>query len=423
MREANIRTAGEYFGIDIDNGVAHLTWIGNTYDGGGNVAGDQLWYDSFGLPTDLIISKTDGQIEVVAGEQLTYTIEVENDGDVNAANVVVVDTLPAEAVFQSSTIPCVESPTDVLTCNLGVMTPDQIIEFDITVTIHASALSGAVLSNSATVTSDNIESNAGNNTAVDDDTAVIREVDVVVSKIDNIDPVVAGSGIPNLRYNIQVQNLGPSNVTDLVLSEVLSLPANVTLQEVNPLSGSWDGINYEWTVSIPANGSGSLVVFVTVPLQAEETDIVSNTISVTGSGGNEVFINPEDDSATEATAIRWPTANWEVLKEYESGGAGPVEVHLECSDNVGLGFADPLEDSTPAALQWRRFDKDSTVCTVIEAVPAGYYEVDRTEECDVDPVADMDLGGNYSCTITNAVTRATVRMTKEFTDIIEAGGQ
>ncbi|HKX56461.1 MAG TPA: hypothetical protein VJN01_10170, partial [Xanthomonadales bacterium] len=128
------------------------------------------------------------------------------------------------------------------------------------------------------------------------------------------------------------------------------------------------------------------------------------------------IINTGDDSATEETAIRWPTANWEVFKEYASGGAGPVTVHLECSDNVGLGFAEPLEAMTTAQLAWRRFDINSTVCSVIETVPAGYYELERTEDCDVDEVVDMDDGGNYSCTITNAVTRATVRVTKEFSD-------
>ncbi|HKX56107.1 MAG TPA: hypothetical protein VJN01_08400, partial [Xanthomonadales bacterium] len=341
---------GEYFGIDIDNGVAHLTWLGNTFDMGGNVQGDQLWYDSFGLPTDLSITKADGVTEVVAGTQLVYTITVENDGDVNATNVTVVDTLPSDLQFVSSTEPsCVEGPTDTITCNLGVMTPGQQVEFDITVNVPASAASGAVLLNSATVSSDNFDSDADNNTATDSNT-VIRQVDVVVTKIDNIDPVVAGSGVPNLRYNIEVENLGPSNVTDLVLSEVLSLPANVTLYEVNPLTGSYNEATHEWTVSISANSSGLLVVFVNVPLQAEETDVVSNTISVTGSGGGEEIINTGDDSATEETAIRWPTANWEVFKEYASGGAGPVTVHLECSDDVGLGFAEPLEAMTTAQL-------------------------------------------------------------------------
>jgi uncharacterized repeat protein (TIGR01451 family) len=407
---------GEYFGIDIDNGVAHLTWLGNTYDGGGNVAGDQLWYDSFGLPTDVSITKTDGLAEVAAGAQLTYTITVLNDGDVNADNVSVVDTLPAGLEFVSSTEPsCAEDPANTITCALGFMTPGQQIQFDIVANVSAALASGTVLTNSATVDSGNFDTNAANNTA-EDGTGVIRQVDVVVTKVDNIDPVVAGSGVPNLRYNIEVENLGPSDVTDLTLLEALTLPANVTLHEVEALSGSYNEATNEWNVSIPAGGSGLLVVFVNVPLQAEETDIISNTISVTGSGGGEEIINTGDDSATEETAIRWPTAYWEVFKEYATGGAGPVEVHLECTDDVGLAFGNPAEGTTTANLQWRRFDINTAQCSVVEEVPGGYYELERTEDCDVDPVADVDDGGSYSCTITNAVTRATVRMTKEFSD-------
>lgn len=406
---------GEYFGIDIDNGVAHLTWIGNTFSGGGTVQGDQLWYDSFGLPTDLSISKTDGVTEVAAGTQLTYTITVENDGDVNAANVTVVDTLPAELNFVSSTIPCVQSPPGTITCNLGVMTPNQQIVFDIVANVPAFTASGAVLMNSATVSSDNFDSNAGNNTDTDS-TNVIRQVDVVISKVDSIDPVVAGSGLSNLRYTVTALNKGPSDLTGLIVSDIVTLPPNVSIALVEATNGTWNQGSNEWTVNLGPGGSQQLSVWVTVPLQAEETDIISNTATATGSAGGEIFINTGDDADTEVTAIRWPTANWEVFKEYESGGAGPVEVHLECTDDIGLAFGNPDTDTTTAALQWRRFDINSAECSVIETVPAGYYEVDRTEECDVDPVADTDDGGDYSCTITNAVTRATVRMTKNFTD-------
>jgi uncharacterized repeat protein (TIGR01451 family) len=407
---------GEYFGIDIDNGVAHLTWIGNTYDGGGNVAGDQLWYDSFGLPTDLSITKTDGVTEVVAGTQTTYTITVENDGDVNASNVVVVDTLPSDLIFVSSTEPsCVQSPTDVITCNLGVMTPGQVIQFDITATVPAFAAAGAEHVNTATVSSDNFDSDSDNNTATDTNT-VIRQVDVVITKVDSIDPVVAGSGESNLRYQITAQNLGPSDLTGLVVSDVLTLPPNVSVYQVTAQQGSWDGNSNEWTLNLSPNGSGNLFIFLTVSLQADEADIISNTATATGSAGGEVFINTDDDTATEETAIRWPTANWEVFKEYTAGGAGPVDVHLECSDAIGLAFGNPDSGTTTANLQWRRFDINTAQCSVIEEVPGGYYEYARSEDCDVNPVQDIDDGGDYSCTITNAPTRATFRVTKEFTD-------
>ncbi|MEJ8566325.1 hypothetical protein [Elongatibacter sediminis] len=406
---------GEYFGIDIDRGAVYLTWIGNTYDMVGNVAGDQLWFDSFWLPTDLSISKTDGQASVVAGEQLTYTVTVDNNGAVDAGNVTVVDTLPTAVSYVSSTVACVESPTDTLTCDLGTLTPSEQVQFDIVVDVGPGAADGAVLTNQAVVSANNPDTDGDNDTATDD-TSVTRVVDIVITKEDDFDPIVADSGVPNGRYTVTAMNKGPSNVTDLVVSDILTLPPNVTLHEVNPLSGSWNDATDEWTVSVQAGAQAFLVVFVTVPLEADEADVITNTASVVGSGGGESIINTDDDSDTEVTAIRWPTANWDVFKEYTDGGAGPVDVRLECSEGSGLAFGNPGEDTTPAALQWRRFDIGETQCSVIEEVPGGYYELERTEDCDVDDVEDIDQGGNYACTITNAPTRATFTVQKLYMD-------
>ena len=57
--------------------------------------------------------------------------------------------------------------------------------------IASGAAAGAVLTNTATVMSDNPDTQPDNDTATDD-TTVTREVDIVITKSDNIDPVVAG---------------------------------------------------------------------------------------------------------------------------------------------------------------------------------------------------------------------------------------
>src|SRR5260370_632429 len=52
-------------------------------------------------PADLSITKT-APATVVAGNQLTYTITVTNNGPSNATNVIVTDTLPAGVNFLST---------------------------------------------------------------------------------------------------------------------------------------------------------------------------------------------------------------------------------------------------------------------------------------------------------------------------------
>jgi uncharacterized repeat protein (TIGR01451 family) len=60
-------------------------------------------------PADLAITKT-APGTVVAGSQLTYSLNVTNNGPSKATNVVVTDTLPTGTTFVTSTIPCTGAP-------------------------------------------------------------------------------------------------------------------------------------------------------------------------------------------------------------------------------------------------------------------------------------------------------------------------
>jgi uncharacterized repeat protein (TIGR01451 family) len=244
-------------------------------------------------------------------------------------------------------------------------------------------------------------------------TAITRVVDIVMSKAESIDPVVAGSGANNLVYTVTARNAGPSDVTNLVVNDAITVPAGVSVGTVTASSGSWTSPN--WTVSLAAGASATLTVPITASLNAAEgTDVISDTAKVTGSGGKESFINTGNDSASAATSIRWPQATFNVDKLY-AGGTGPgVPVALNCTDASGLGVGAPGNGLTDTALVWRRFDQTSaTKCSVVETVPAGYYESQRTADCDIAAVAD---GGVYNCTLFNQETVARFHVTKDFSD-------
>ena len=141
--------------------------------------------------------------------------------------------------------------------------------------------------------------------------------------------MVAGSGANNLTYTITVTNNGPSDVTGASFSEILTLPVGVTTTGIfisdGNLSG-FPGANITWDdIDTPAGFSESLIIDLTVTLQAEEgMDVIDDTVTFTGSTGNETIINTGDDSAAEATSVRWPEATFEVFKEYVEEPAGPV---------------------------------------------------------------------------------------------------
>jgi len=254
---------------------------------------------------DLVVTKTESVDPVVAGSgpsNLTYVITLGNHGPSNANAVEVSEllTLPA-GVSVDSVTPSTGiwvSPT----WTIPTLPSGDSETLTVVLTVGPSASEGVdvVADTAAIVSANETLINTGDDSATES-TSVERQVDLAVTKADSVDPVVAGSGPGNLTHTVTVENYGPSDATDVALSDVFSLPPGVVVDSVTPSGGSW--LSPLWTLPVvPAGATEVITVVLTVgPSVAPGIDVIVDVAMVTAV--NETEANPANDSATEATSV------------------------------------------------------------------------------------------------------------------------
>ncbi|HYE64248.1 MAG TPA: Calx-beta domain-containing protein, partial [Pyrinomonadaceae bacterium] len=112
---------------------------------------------------NLSVAMTDSPDPVTAGNFITYTITVANNGPDNATGVTLSDTLPVGVTFISASAGCSAS-SGVVTCSLGSLANGANKVVMITVLAPTTATS---VSNTATVTSSVTDPDTGNNSATE----------------------------------------------------------------------------------------------------------------------------------------------------------------------------------------------------------------------------------------------------------------
>jgi len=162
---------------------------------------------------DLVVTKTDDPDPVVAGEVLTYTLVITNSGPSDATGVVVTDTLPSGASFDSAVASqgTYDSVTGVWM--VGELADGSDATLALVLTVDPSMR--GMLFNAAEVSATESDPTPGNN-VVGQGTAINARTDLVVIKTDGPDPVVSGE---ILTYNLTLTNNGPSDATGPVISD------------------------------------------------------------------------------------------------------------------------------------------------------------------------------------------------------------
>ncbi len=347
-------------------GVASLTSVGAIemeISGNANVNGTVELVGTIG-PTviaqnfantessDLSLTKTVNTGTPSIGQNVTFSITVNNAGPSGATNVQVTDTLPPGLTFVSST-----ASQGLYNAGTGIWTIGSIANaasanLQIVATVNAAGVS----TNTAQIgQSDQADpdSTPGNSVAGEDDIASVtvspQLVDVSLTKTVNLATPNVGQ---NVTFTVTATNAGPDTATGVIVRDVL--PAGTTLVSATATQGSYNTTTGLWTVGqITVGATPSLSIIATVNSVGSRT----NTAEVTAIDQTDADSTPNNNIATEddqaSVTFDTPIADLSLTKT----ASNP-------RPNVGeqFSFSIELANAGPA---------NASGVTVIDLLPAG----------------------------------------------------
>lgn len=266
-----------------------------------------------GTQANLAITKT-ASGTVNAGQPLTYTLNVTNNGPDPSTNVTVTDALSSlinTGGLQSITTTqgtCTPSAprngtSQNVSCNLGTLNNGA--NATITITVLPNIAVTGNRTNTATVTSPDIgDPDRSNNTATATST-VTAVVDLAAAKSATPSPVPAGAP---LTYVATITNNGPSSAQNVAMAD--TLPTNATFIDVvnvsnsgtctSPAAGATGGtLNCSWPAAVVSGGQRT-VTYRVRPLTSAAGGVLNN--SVTASTAT-TETNPANNTATTSTPV------------------------------------------------------------------------------------------------------------------------
>ena len=312
------------------------------------------------IEADVSIAKSDDPDPVHAGENLTYTLTVTNNGPDNVGGIVVTDTLPASVTYISDTGGCDTSALPVLTCDVGTLSSGASVDFTILVAIDSDAVLNdpdgtAVITNTASVEAVGFDPDLDNN-SVTEGTFVDSSADLLVSKLckPDTEPALVGE---TGTCTIFVDNLGPSDADNVVvvdsiasdgIFDLLNADVDVAGGSCNPSSQNGVLNNIEITCDgfdLPAGERATITIEVTSDDTVDVNDIVtvdSDTPdpdpSNNSASGALSFIGVADLAITKSDSPDPVTAGTNLTYVLDVSNIGPSNaVNVLVEDQVPAG--------------------------------------------------------------------------------------
>ncbi|MCA9175273.1 MAG: DUF11 domain-containing protein [Planctomycetales bacterium] len=341
-----------------------------------------------GILGDLALGKAVDNETPELGDEITFFVDVTNQGTIDMTGVTVSDTLPSGLQFVSAS-----ADRGSYNASTGIWTIGDVGVGE-TVLLNVTALVQSIdpMTNVAQVATANefdIDSTPGNNIASEDDQASvvvdpIDIVDLVITKTDDVDPVTAGE---QLVYTLTIFNRGPADSTGVIVTD--NLPADVSLVSVDTSQGFFAGESGGvLTIELGNLAAGdTAVIEVTVLVSATATGELYNESHVSGNEHEVTLENNEDDEVTEIVqppaslaGCVFHDVNENGIQDAGENGISGVTIYLTGEDLDGTSIS-------------RTEVTDALGCYEFVGLPPGTYQVAEEQPEDwIDGTEVLQLG-------------------------------
>ena len=375
---------------------------------------------------------------VTAGRRIEYALEIVNNGPSPAFNVVVSDLLPPNVRLYQGSLTATKGtgalevpvacdggtagePLDRIVCGLGKLDPvknpvDPLARTSARITfqviVDASTPAGTVLLNDANVTSDTFERDNDDNYAHTENT-VLAAADLSVFKTSVGQNVIGFNATLNrqlendianqvtagkvLRYEISVQNNGPSDSQNVTISDLLPstpLPGPVTFLSADgavcrPNAATANDTLFCSVGTLAAGDRRTFDIYVLVDPSVPTGTLLTNCANGLAGASNTV---PPGAPPLPPTGGPTQTLTWDPLTANNTGcnittvtAAADLAIQKSISESkVNAGdqthFTITVENLGPSS---------ATNVTVVDTLPAGVTYQTDTDSCVQGPVGTL----------------------------------
>jgi len=323
--------------------TATVTGTNQSYGANSAVANDVV---AAATQADLVLSTTGAPSTVLAGNDITYTQTVTNNGPAAATNASFTEATPTNTTYASviapagwtCTTPAVGGTGNV-TCTDPTFAVGDAANIVVVVNVPASVVASTITANSTLSATNSV--NISSTTVV---TTVGIACDLAVTNSGVPSPVTAGATI---TYTQTVTNLGPSNCSSGTFTE--ATPANtawVSDAVVTTGGGTWVCPNAApvscTNGSVPPGSVGTITAVYTVAAGTAAGTLISDTVTAATTSKDT---NPANNTATVTIAVT--AATQADLSVTNAGSPNPVTAGTNITYTQSLTNHGPATAAAP----------------------------------------------------------------------------
>ncbi len=390
----------------------------------------------------MTLTKTDAVANASPGQGLTYNITATNNAPAAtggaANNVVVTDTIPAGFTYTGCSIPTPAQGTWTCSQAAGVVTFTQTgwinrganAVLRVTGTIN-QGVTGTITNTARINYTDALGDPFAQVTATDVDNLVASS-NLSITKTDLPGTVNPGQAVV---YTVTVNNAGPSNATNLVVSD--TVPSQYTVTSVTSPIGTCGNVGNIVTCTLASMDSGAAAWVITVNVTVKATTVGGTYVNTATVSATESDPTPANNTANNSNVVR-VTGDLVLTKTdgVASMTVGAVTTYAITVTNNGPNVEPAgvvITDTIPAGTVGSEAETDCAIttgafrCTTAAtlapgasksyqltlSVPSGYAAATlvNTASITTRPITDPNLANN-TATDTDTVGQANLSITK-----------